>query len=37
MLNPTGKITMKENEIPIIPADVPAYAKGIRIVIEGES
>jgi len=36
-VEPAGKITMKENEILVIPADVPAYAKGIRIVIEGES
>ncbi|MCJ7602010.1 MAG: baseplate J/gp47 family protein, partial [Desulfobulbaceae bacterium] len=36
-VEPAGKITMKENEIPIIPASEPAYAKGIKIVIEGES
>lgn len=33
----SGKIELDENEIPIVPTTEAAYAKGIRVVVEGES
>lgn len=36
-VNPSGKLAMAENEIPITPTTAAQYTKGIRVVVEGES
>lgn len=36
-VEPSGKIILLENEIPIVPTTTAQYAKGILVVVEGES
>lgn len=35
-VEPSGKISLKEDEIPIIPSGWVAYSKGIKVLFEGE-
>jgi hypothetical protein len=34
-VEPEGKIVLLAHQIPTIPADDPAYAGGIRVLLEG--
>ncbi len=36
-VEPSGKIVLNDNEIPVVPADESSYAKGIRVTLDGES
>ena len=36
-VEPSGKIVLNDNEIPIVPAGETSYTKGIQVVLQGES
>ncbi len=36
-VEPSGKIVLSDNEIAIVPADETSYAKGVRVVLQGEN